>query len=83
MTGYGMASRSLGYDGAALEILVTTKTKAPDVQITSLVRHRRDEKELLTTVFGVRAAVAAGVEYPLRGWQCRTCAHAAACGSRA
>ena len=81
MTGYGMAARSLGCGDAALEILVTTKTKIPDVQVTSLVRHRRDENELLATVFGVLHAVAAGVDYPLRGWQCRTCAHAAACGS--
>ena len=79
-TAYGMAARTLGYKDARLTLLVTTKGKQPDVQVEHLVRHRRDELELVETAFAVARAVKAGVDYPNRGWQCRTCPYAHACG---
>lgn len=80
-TAYGMAARALGYKDARLTVLVTTKGKNPDVQVEHLVRHRRDELELVETAFAVARAVDAGVDYPNRGWQCRTCPYAGACAS--
>jgi len=80
-TAYGIAVRSLGYKDARLTLLVTTKGKTPDVQVEHLVRHRRDELELVETVFAVARAVDAGVDYPNRGWQCRSCPYAGACAS--
>jgi CRISPR/Cas system-associated exonuclease Cas4 (RecB family) len=80
-TAYGMASRALGYKNARLTLLVTTKGKTPDVQVENLVRHRRGELELVDTAFAVARAVNAGVDYPNRGWQCRTCPYAHACGA--
>ncbi len=80
-TAYGMASRALGYKNARLTLLVTTKGKTPDVQVENLVRHRREELELVDTAFAVARAVNAGVDYPNRGWQCRTCPYAHACGA--
>jgi CRISPR/Cas system-associated exonuclease Cas4 (RecB family) len=80
-TAYGMAARALGYNRAGLTLIVTTKGKKPDVQVEHLVRHRRDEPELVETAFAVARAVDAGGDYPNRGWQCRTCPYAGACGS--
>ncbi len=80
-TAYGMAARALGYKSARLTLLVTTKGKSPDVQVEHLVRHRRDELEFVETAFAVARAVDAGVDFPMRGWRCRTCPYAGACGS--
>jgi CRISPR/Cas system-associated exonuclease Cas4 (RecB family) len=80
-TAYGMAARALGYDGAGVTLLVTTKGEKPEVQVERLLRHRRDELELVETVFAVTRAVDAGVEWPNRGWQCPTCPYAQACGA--
>ena len=78
-TAYGVAARECGYDGVALKFLITTKTKNPDVQRETVIRHRADEEELAEIAFGVHRAVEAGVDYPNRGWQCRVCPYAAAC----
>jgi len=79
-TGYTMAARTLGYD-AGVRLVLTTKGKKPEVQVEQLVRHRRDEQELVATAFAVARAVDAGVGFPNRGWMCRTCPYAEACGS--
>lgn len=78
-TAYGVAARECGYDGVALKFLITTKTKNPDVQRETVIRHRADEDELAEIAFGVHRAVEAGVDYPNRGWQCRVCPYAAVC----
>ena len=75
---YQMAARSLGYD-PELTLLVTTKWARPVVQVERLVRHGRDERELIETIFSVHRAAEAGVDHTMRGWQCRTCAWAGAC----
>jgi len=62
-------------------LLVTTKTKTPDVQIERLVRHERDEDEFVHVAFGVHRAIAAGVDYPKRDWGCRSCPFADRCGA--
>ena len=80
-TAYRMASRSLGHADAAVLLLVTTKAKTPAIQREVLPRHERDERELVDIVLSVRRAVQAGVDHPLRGWQCRSCAYAGVCGS--
>jgi CRISPR/Cas system-associated exonuclease Cas4 (RecB family) len=80
-TAYAMAARALGYKDARLTLIVTTKGKAPNVQAELMVRHRRDEVELVDTAFAVARAVQAGVDYPNRGWQCRTCPYAGSCAS--
>ena len=70
-----------GADAVELTLLVTTKTKVPDVQVEHLVRHRRDEREFAEIAFGVHRAISAGAEHPLRGWQCRGCQYSDACGT--
>ncbi len=79
-TAYVMAARELGYEEAAVKLLVTTKTREPDVQIERLVRRRGDERELAETVLDVLHAVKAGVDVRIRGWGCRSCAFAGVCG---
>lgn len=80
-TSYKIAARDLGRgDDTPVKLVLTTKAKQPDVQVEQLLRHRRDERELVETVFAVHRAVDAGVDFPNRGWQCRTCAWAGACG---
>jgi hypothetical protein len=80
MTGYRMAARGLGYENPELKLIVTTKAKTPDVQVERLVRHRSDERELAETALAVLHGVDAGVDYRVRGWACKTCAHAGVCG---
>lgn len=81
-TSYRIAARSLERaDEIPLKLVLTTKAKQPDVQVEHLLRHRRDERELVETVFAVHRAIDAGVDFPIRGWQCRTCAWAGACGA--
>jgi putative RecB family exonuclease len=81
ITAYAMAARELGHDDPELKLLVTTKTKEPQVQIERLVRHRADRQELAETALTVLQAVSAGVDYRVRGWGCKTCAHSGACGA--
>lgn len=81
MTAHPMAARELGHDDAALKLLVTTKTKSPDVQVERLVRHRADKQELAETALTVLHAVNAGVDCRVRGWGCKTCAHAGVYGA--
>jgi RecB family exonuclease len=80
-TSYKIAARELGRGDVEPKLVLTTKTAQPDVQIERLVRHRRDERELVETIFAVHRAVDAGVDFVNRGWQCRTCAWAGACGA--
>jgi RecB family exonuclease len=80
MTAYAMAARELGHNDPELKLLVTTKTKTPDVQVERLVRHRADKQELAETALTVLHAVTAGIDYRVRGWGCKTCAHAGVCG---
>lgn len=78
-TAYRIAARALGHHDAEVELVVTTKSKKPDVQVERLIRHRGDERELAELAFGVVKAVSAGIDHRNRGWQCRGCAHAGAC----
>lgn len=78
-TAYGIAARQEGYDGVDLKFLITTKTQKPDVQRETVIRHRADEDELVQIAFGVLRAVEAGIDMPIRGWQCGTCAFSSAC----
>ena len=70
-----------GFEEAELKLVVTTKTKKPDVQVERLVRHRGDERELAELAYGVLEAAAAGIDYRVRGWQCKNCAYADACAA--
>jgi CRISPR/Cas system-associated exonuclease Cas4 (RecB family) len=76
---YGIAARELGHRDAKLRLLVTTKTKKPVVQNEVVERMRGDEDELAEVVIGVHRAIKAGVDFPVRGWQCRSCPFAGAC----
>ena len=80
-TMYKVGARTLGFGEAELEVLVTTKWRVPDVQVERLVRHRRDEVELADVILSVHRGIAAGVDHPVRGWMCRTCAFAGVCGT--
>jgi putative RecB family exonuclease len=79
VTLYQIAARSLGHADAKLELVITTKGRKPEVQVERVVRHRRDEEELAELAFGVLGAVEAGVDYRVRGWQCRSCQWAGSC----
>ena len=46
----------------------------PDVQVERLLRHPRDERELVETVFTMHRAVETDVDFPIRRWQCKGCA---------
>lgn len=81
-TAYKFAARSMGLGEVALRFQVVTKTKVPAVQVAEVVRDERDEDDLLRTVVGVLRAVDAGVSYPLRGWQCRSCPYKGACDKK-
>ena len=76
---YRKAARELGFDGVQLRVLVTTKAKVPEVQALDIHRNDVDETELAEVFFGVRRAIEAGVDHPVRGWQCRSCPYSGAC----
>lgn len=78
-TAYLIAARKLGYEQPKAELVVTTKTKEPVVQVERLVRHRRDEEELAELASGVLRGIDAGLDVRIRGWQCRSCAWSGSC----
>ncbi|MBX3203579.1 MAG: PD-(D/E)XK nuclease family protein [Labilithrix sp.] len=79
VTLYRKAARELGYDGISLRVLVTTKTKEPQVQTLDVDRTDGDEGELAELFFDVYRAIEAGVSFRQRGWACRTCQYASSC----
>ena len=50
------------------------------MQVADVERGPRDEDDFLRTAVGVLRAVDAGVAYPVRGWACKGCQFAHACG---
>jgi CRISPR/Cas system-associated exonuclease Cas4 (RecB family) len=78
-TAYRIGMRAHGIENVELELVLTTKAKSPDVQVERLVRDAQDERDLIATAASVVRAVEAGVDHPIRGWQCRGCAYAHAC----
>jgi hypothetical protein len=62
-----------------LKLIVTTKAKSTTVQIEEVGRGEQDHVDLGATAASVMRAVAAGVDHPIRGWQCRSCAVAGHC----
>ncbi len=78
-TAYRIGMRVHGIENVALELLVTTKAKVPDVQLERIVRGRQHERDLIATAASVVRAVEAGVDHPVRGWMCKGCPYAGAC----
>lgn len=82
-TAYQLAMREeLGFNDVGLRYQVITKTKSPQVQVENVVRSFEDEDDFRRVSLGVLKAIDAGVSYPLRGWQCRSCPYQSACGKR-
>jgi len=80
MTAYRMGARVHSVEDPALKVLVTTKARCPSVQVETVVRTDRDERELALVAVSIMRALDAGVDHPLRGWQCRSCPYAGRCG---
>lgn len=84
-TAYRMAARARltsapeGQSHIHLKLIVTTKTRQPDVQIENLVRTRADERDLCETAASIHRAVEAGCFHPARSWVCKTCEYADVC----
>ena len=81
-TAYGLAVGKMGMGDVGMKYQVLVKTKIPTIQIAEVKRSAQDEDDLLRTVQGVLRAVDAGVSYPLRGWQCRSCPFQEPCARR-
>lgn len=78
-TVYQMVARQLGFGNVALRLQVLTKTKIPAVCVDDVDRTFEDEAEATATILGVLRAVDAGIFYPVRGAQCRSCPYAGPC----
>lgn len=76
---YRLAGRSRGYLQAEVELVLTTKSKQPDVQFGRAPRSDADTRELVETAGSIVDAIRNGVEYRQRSWQCRTCPFADRC----
>jgi CRISPR/Cas system-associated exonuclease Cas4 (RecB family) len=76
---YQYAAGELGWSEASLRYAIVTKTKNPVVQEEDLLRGPLAEDDFLRTTVGVLRAIDAGVSYPVRGWQCRSCPYKAPC----
>jgi CRISPR/Cas system-associated exonuclease Cas4 (RecB family) len=81
-TAYLLALRQEGLGDVGARYEIVTKTKTPAVQVEDVHRDGRDEDDFLRVAVGVLRAIDAGVSFPIRGWQCRACPYARACGSR-
>ena len=77
---YRIAARQLGFGNVRLRLQVVTKTKVPAIYVDEVDRTADDETEALETVVGVLHAVDAGIFFPIRGFQCRSCPYADPCG---
>ncbi len=82
LTAYQLAARELGLGEVGLRYQVVTKTKNPAVQLEDVRRDDADEQDFLRATVGVLRAIDAGAFWPVRGWQCRGCPHAAACAAK-
>jgi CRISPR/Cas system-associated exonuclease Cas4 (RecB family) len=78
-TAYRYAARMMALGDVGVRYQVVTKTKTPAVQVENVTRGAQDEDDLLRTALGVLRAIDAGVDYPVRGWACKTCPYAHAC----
>jgi len=79
ITGYGLASGLIGLSGAQVTVQLLLKGKQPDLEVIHTHRTERDRTDFVATVSGVLRAIRAGVTYPTRGWQCRSCPFAGPC----
>jgi len=79
LTAYQLGARVLDVEDPSLTLIVTTKAQKPAVQVEQLTRTVRDENELVTIAASVMRAVRAGVDHPVRGWQCKGCPFAGRC----
>lgn len=82
LSAYQLAMVQRGWSEVGLRFQVFTKTKKPAVQVEDVVRDEHDEDDFLRTAVGVLRAIDAGVFFPLRGWQCRSCPYRRRCESR-
>ena len=78
-TAYKMGARVHDLQDPVLQIIVTTKAKSPGVQVERVTRTARDEQELVEVIASVLRAIEAGIDHPMRGWQCRSCPFASSC----
>lgn len=78
-TAYALAFRQAGHGEVGLRYQVITKTKVPAVQVEDVVRDEKDEGDFLRVAVGVLRAIEAGVSFPVRGWQCRSCQYRRRC----
>jgi putative RecB family exonuclease len=83
-TAYQLALKEQGWqpEQLGLRFQVVTKTKCPQVQIEDVVRSSEDEDDFRRIALGVLKAIDAGVSYPVRGWQCKSCPYKRACSKR-
>lgn len=79
LTAYVVAMRSLGYGDVAVLLAIATKARNPALVLERPVRYASDEADLIATGASVVRAVQAGVDHPVRGWACRSCAYSHAC----
>lgn len=79
-TAYQLALRQAGAgDEVGLRYQIVTKAKAPAVQVEDVMRDDQDQEDFLRMAVGVLRAIDAGVSYPLRRWQCRSCPYRRRC----
>ena len=77
-TAYRLGARECGHE-AEVQLIVTTKAKSPQVQSEPVTRGLSDEADLIHIVISVSRAVKAGVDHPVRGWQCQGCPYSTVC----
>lgn len=82
LTAYQLAARELDLGEVGLRYQVITKTKKPAIYIDEIRRDEQDEADFLSLAVGVLKAIDAGVSYPQRGWQCRSCPYQGACNTK-
>lgn len=83
VTAYQLGMREqFGFNDVGLKYQVITKAKNPQVQVENVTRSMSDEDDFRRVALGVLKSIDAGVSYPVRGWQCRSCPYQSACHKR-
>lgn len=81
-TAYQLGAKVFGHEELPVDVIVTTKTAKPDVQVQRLKKNHRDRRQFYELADNVIRAVGAGVFPRCRGWQCSGCGYREDCAAR-
>jgi hypothetical protein len=71
----------MAYEGSLDDDNLPGESMLHAFQVTDIHRDEQDDQDFHRTAGGVLRAIDAGVGFPLRGWQCKTCPFQGPCNT--